>query len=172
MIDTSKLLESINIQDVVEQYTGNHVHHNKTLCPFHNDHSASLTIKTDRGLWRCWVCGIGGNAINFTRKLYGLSFIDAVKKLSADFNVNDIGLIDTSQKRDIWDDVEIECRKQRKQELQQIHDDINNEINTLTAVHRCLYHLGYEEAAEQYATLLDHLQEADTFTAYKLLFGR
>lgn len=172
VIDTEKLLNNLDIKQVIETYTGRRIHGSRTMCPFHNDKNPSLSLKTDKGTWHCFACGTGGNAINFTREFYGLSFIDAVKKLSTDFNVNDIGLIDTSQNRDRWDDVEIKCRKQQQQELQQIREDINSKIDTLTAVHRCLYHLGYEEAAEQYAVLLDNLQTADLYTAYKLLFGR
>lgn len=159
MIDTTKLLEHLNIRDVIELYTGNRIRHNKTLCPFHSEKTASLTVKTDKGLWHCWGCGKGGNAINFTREFYGLSFIDACKKLSADFKVDDIGLWDgTNTSHDIWDQVERECREKRKQELQQVQDDINREIDTLTAVHRCLFHLGYYEAAERYAQELDDLE--------------
>lgn len=159
MINTNKLLGNIDIQDVVERYTGSRIRHGKTLCPFHDDHAASLSVKTEKGLWKCWTCDKGGNAINFVRELYGLSFIDACKKLSEDFNVGDIGLWDdTNTNKDKWAEVEAECRMKRKQELQQVRDDIDNEINTLTVVHRCLFHLGYYEAAERYAEEIDSLE--------------
>jgi DNA primase len=159
MIDTEKLLENISIKDVVETYTGQRVRNNKTLCPFHNDHTESLTLKTDKGIWRCWACGIGGNAINFTREFYGLSFIDACKKLSEDFKIDDVGIWDDSKADDnVWRQVEIEVRKERKRDLQQLQEEIESEIQTLMSVHRCLFHLGYYDAAERYAQEIEDLE--------------
>lgn len=164
MINTNKLLSNIDIQDVVERYTGKRIRYGKTQCPFHDDHVASLSVKTDKGIWKCWACDKGGNAINFVRELYGLSFIDACKKLSEDFNVDDIGLWgDSDTSNDIWAVVEAECRQKRQQELRQVRADINNQIDTLTAVHRCLFHMGYYKEAERYANELDRLQESLTY---------
>lgn len=170
MIDTTALLEQLNIADVVERYTGNRIKHSKTICPFHDDHRASLTLKTDKGLWRCWACGMGGNAINFVRAFYGLSFIEACKKLSEDFGVSDIGLVDTKTKRDIWDIVEAKCKQDRQHDLRQLRTEIDKEIDTLTTVHRVLFHLGYHEEAKQYSLLLDDLQDADLLTQYRMLY--
>ena len=157
-IDTERLLGNLNIKDVVETYTGTRVRNNKTLCPFHNDHKASLTLKTDKGMWRCWVCDKGGNAINFTREFYGLHFIDACRKLSEDFNIDDIGLWENEQDaNDVWNKVEVDLRRKRKQELQAVQEEIDAEIETLTAVHRCLFHLGYYGAAERYGEEIDDL---------------
>ena len=35
------------------------------LCPFHNDHNPSLRVSTKKGLWKCFVCNIGGGASKF-----------------------------------------------------------------------------------------------------------
>src|SRR4051812_10803335 len=32
------------------------------ICPFHDDGTASLRINTEKDVWRCDPCGIGGNA--------------------------------------------------------------------------------------------------------------
>ena len=159
-IDTQKLLENLNIKEVIETYTGRSIRGSKTICPFHNDHRASLTLKKLKGLWRCWVCDKGGNAVNFTREFYGLSFIDACKKLSEDFNVDDIGLWESEHgPTDVWSQVEADCQRQRRRDLQQLQEEIDNEIETLTAVHRCLFHLGYYDAAERYGAEIDDLIE-------------
>ena len=54
------------------------------LCPFHDDHNPSLKIDGNRGIFKCFSCGVGGNALSFVReyaKLHGseLSFLEAVK---------------------------------------------------------------------------------------------
>lgn len=38
------------------------------LCPFHNDHDASLTIDAQRQRWKCWSCGLQGDVIDFVRR--------------------------------------------------------------------------------------------------------
>lgn len=59
------------------------------LCPFHNDRSASLSFK--RGRFRCWSCGAAGDSIDYTSRLFGLTALEAAKKLNADF---DLGIME------------------------------------------------------------------------------
>ena len=75
----------LNIRQVVEFY-GFKVNRSKQfVCPFHNDHKPSASIKND--YFNCFVCGAGGDLITFTAKLHGLSNYDACKKLDKDFNL-------------------------------------------------------------------------------------
>lgn len=52
------------------------------LCPFHDDSSPSFSVSPERGLWSCFGCGMGGDAISFVRETEGLPFVDAVLKLA------------------------------------------------------------------------------------------
>ena len=75
----------LNIRQVVEFY-GYKVNRNgQFICPFHNDHKPSASIKND--YFNCFVCGAGGDLITFTAKLHGLSNYDACKKLDQDFHL-------------------------------------------------------------------------------------
>ncbi len=38
------------------------------LCPFHDDHNPSLRVSPKKGVWKCFSCGEGGNAVYFVRK--------------------------------------------------------------------------------------------------------
>jgi DNA primase len=38
------------------------------LCPFHNDKNPSLKIDGERGIYKCFSCGAGGNALGFVRE--------------------------------------------------------------------------------------------------------
>ena len=49
----------------------------KTCCPFHDDATPSLSVDPEKGLWRCFGCGEGGDAITFLQKARGLSFGEA-----------------------------------------------------------------------------------------------
>ena len=75
----------LNIRQVVEFYGFKVNRANQFICPFHNDHKPSASIKND--YFHCFVCGAGGDLITFTAKLHGLSNIDACKKLDQDFNL-------------------------------------------------------------------------------------
>ena len=53
-------------------------------CPFHEDHTPSLKI--DKRYY-CFGCGAKGDAIDYTARLFGLSQIDAAKKLAEDLHL-------------------------------------------------------------------------------------
>ena len=47
-------------------------------CPFHEDDQASLSVTPAEGLWNCFGCEAGGDAISFLQKREGLTFTAAV----------------------------------------------------------------------------------------------
>ena len=57
-------------------------------CPFHNEKTASLKIYPGIRGWHCFGCHKGGSVIDFTRELFGLSPLDAVKRLNQDFHLD------------------------------------------------------------------------------------
>ena len=63
-------------------------------CPFHGERTGSMKVYDgDRG-WHCFGCHEGGSVIDFVMKLFGLSFVDAQKRLDADFR---LGLFQDAQ---------------------------------------------------------------------------
>lgn len=53
------------------------------LCPFHSEKTASFHVHPDRGFFKCFGCGTGGDLITFVQKLENASFGDAVRMLAA-----------------------------------------------------------------------------------------
>jgi len=51
----------------------------KGLCPFHPDKDPSLSVSQEKGLWKCFGCGLGGNVITFIQRKENLDFPDAVR---------------------------------------------------------------------------------------------
>ena len=51
------------------------------VCPFHNDHSPSLSVSPDKQIYRCFTCLASGNVITFVQNYENLSFVEAVKKV-------------------------------------------------------------------------------------------
>lgn len=52
------------------------------LCPFHDDHDPSLSISEDKQIYKCFVCGNGGNVFNFVKNFKKVSFPEAVKEVA------------------------------------------------------------------------------------------
>jgi DNA primase len=54
----------------------------KGLCPFHEEKTPSFNVTPARGLFYCFSCAEGGDAIKFVQKIDGLSFVEAVELLA------------------------------------------------------------------------------------------
>lgn len=87
MIDQSiieDILKHADIVDVISSYINvikkgrNYV----AVCPFHDDKNPSMMISKEKQIFKCFVCGTGGNAITFIQKYENISFENAVKKLA------------------------------------------------------------------------------------------
>ena len=53
------------------------------LCPFHNDTSlGNFYVNKEKGIFKCFACGSGGNAINFVQKIEHCSYQAAVLKVA------------------------------------------------------------------------------------------
>jgi DNA primase len=53
------------------------------LCPFHTEKSGSFSVNAEEGLYYCFGCGAGGDAIRFVQEVEHLEFADAVERLAA-----------------------------------------------------------------------------------------
>ncbi len=50
------------------------------VCPFHDDHSPSMSISKDKQIYTCFSCGATGNVFKFLQDYEHISFTEAVKK--------------------------------------------------------------------------------------------
>ncbi len=78
------LLSKVDIVDVVSHYLNlKQVGRNFTaLCPFHPEKTPSFVVSPEKQIFKCFGCGVGGNAITFVEKYEGLSFYEAVKRVA------------------------------------------------------------------------------------------
>ena len=69
----------------VAQRLGFTIKRHKTLCPFHNDHTPSLTFKKNK--FKCWSCGESGDSISLVEIVLGKDFLDACRWLADENNI-------------------------------------------------------------------------------------
>ncbi len=79
-----EIRQSVNIVDVVSDYIDLQKKGRNywAVCPFHDDKDPSLSISEDKQIYKCFVCGNGGNAFTFIQDFENISFMEAVKKVA------------------------------------------------------------------------------------------
>jgi len=50
------------------------------VCPFHDDHSPSMSVSSEKQIYTCFSCGATGNVFNFVADYEKISFKEALKK--------------------------------------------------------------------------------------------
>ena len=68
-----------DLKRVGSRYTG--------LCPFHDERSPSFSVDAEHGLYHCFGCGEGGDAIRFVENTEGLDFSESVEYLADRYRV-------------------------------------------------------------------------------------
>ena len=74
-------LRDLPIEGVAERLGMQIVRH-KALCPFHDDHHASLSFSMRRNTFRCFACGAHGGTIDLVMKRQNLGFKEACRWLT------------------------------------------------------------------------------------------
>lgn len=91
---TTQRLRSLPVEAVAERL-GLHVVRHKSLCPFHDDHHASLSYSPSRNTFRCFVCDARGGTIDLVMRHLNMSFPDACRWLANGTNI----ILDTYRPR-------------------------------------------------------------------------
>lgn len=74
------------------------------VCPFHNDKHPSMSISPSKGIYHCFSCKAGGDAIKFVMEYEKLGYVEAIEKLASIYNVS---LEYTSSKNELKTDKKI-----------------------------------------------------------------
>ncbi len=53
------------------------------VCPFHQDHSPSMSVSREKQMFKCFSCGAAGNVFKFVSDYENISFIEAVSKVAS-----------------------------------------------------------------------------------------
>ena len=79
--EINAIRKNSNIVDIISSYVPVTLKGKdyKCVCPFHDDHSPSMSISTSKQIYKCFSCGAAGNVFTFVQNFENVSFIEAVK---------------------------------------------------------------------------------------------
>ena len=108
-LDNSKIEEirkSVNIIDVISEYLPltQRGRNYFGVCPFHDDHSPSMSVSPDLQIYTCFSCGATGNVFKFIMDYENVSFMEAVRKV-ADKGGIDVNLSGIKSKKVVNSDL-------------------------------------------------------------------
>jgi DNA primase len=88
--DLKQQIKDEPISRIVENYLPlqKRGHHHLGLCPFHSDTNPSLTVNDSKGLFMCFACQVGGDAITFVEKHQNLNFLGALEEIAGILRLN------------------------------------------------------------------------------------
>ena len=75
-----QIKEKVNIVEIISSYVNlqkkgvNYL----GLCPFHDDTKASLTVSEPKQIFKCFVCGAGGDVYSFLINIENISYIQSI----------------------------------------------------------------------------------------------
>ena len=78
-----------NIVDVIGSYIPLE-HKGKNylgVCPFHEDHSPSMSVSDEKQIYKCFSCGAAGNVFTFIQNYENVSFVEAVNIIARRYGV-------------------------------------------------------------------------------------
>ena len=77
---------AIDIVDVISRYLELNKN-NKALCPFHDDHKASLSVSPQKQIFKCFTCETKGDAIRFIMQKENITYPQAIETLANMYNI-------------------------------------------------------------------------------------
>ncbi len=92
----NEIRNKVNIVDIISNYVpltkkGKNYF---GLCPFHDDHSPSMSVSFEKQIYTCFVCHATGNVFSFVSEYEHIGFYDAVRLIGSKLGYN----LDTKKK--------------------------------------------------------------------------
>ena len=85
-----RVKSSLDIIDVVSRYLplkrSGRNHAGK--CPFHNDKNPSMSVNREKGLFKCFSCGAGGDTLAFLMKIENKTYGDVIRDLAEEQGID------------------------------------------------------------------------------------
>lgn len=90
---SEKSVQQIYDTALVEEVVGDFVHLKRRginyigLCPFHHEKTPSFNVSPSKGIFKCFGCGEGGDAVQFVMKIENVSYPEALRFIANKYNI-------------------------------------------------------------------------------------
>src|SRR5690606_17222309 len=103
-----RILDAAEISDVISDFVTLRKRgiNQLGLCPFHNEKTPSFTVSPAKGIFKCFGCGKGGNAVNFIMEHESLSYPEALKWLAKKYHIDVVEQEETDAEKELKDERE------------------------------------------------------------------
>lgn len=87
---SERIKASLDIVDVIQR----HVILKKSgrnymgKCPFHNDKNPSMNVSREKGIFKCFSCGVGGDTLTFIMKIENKTYGEVIRELAQDQGID------------------------------------------------------------------------------------
>ena len=150
-------------EQVILKKNGNHYW---GLCPFHKEKTPSFSVNPQLGIYKCFGCGAGGDALSFIMKTKNVEFMDLIKDLAQRFNIEMPSSFKQGTSKNLRQQMMSACQKaaiyyhdllinQQSEEIQAAKDYLKNRSISKEIIDR--FTLGI--APKAYTTLYDILKK-------------
>lgn len=149
----TQIKDRLDIVDVVSQQVilKKNGSHYWGLCPFHKEKTPSFSVNPSMGIYKCFGCGAGGDAITFIMKTQNKEFMDVVREYAEKFGLEMPNSYHKSESKEIKEEMIRACAKaaefynlrllmDKEQETLYVLDYLKNRGITKEIIEK--YHLG------------------------------
>ena len=83
--EVAKIREEADIVEIISDY----IHLTQRgknffgVCPFHQDHSPSMSVSREKQMFKCFSCGAAGNVFKFVSEYENISYLEAIEKVAS-----------------------------------------------------------------------------------------
>ena len=84
-----QIQQAIDVVEVISDFVSlkRKGHYYSGCCPFHNEKTPSFTVTPAKGIYKCFGCGKGGDAIQFIMEHEGASYVEAMAYMAKKYNI-------------------------------------------------------------------------------------
>ena len=82
-----EMKERVTARQVAERYGLKVRRNGMACCPFHNDKKPSMSVSPSKGIFKCFSCGAGGDALHFLVKIQNREYKDVILELAEKYGI-------------------------------------------------------------------------------------
>ena len=97
--DIKKYIDAEQVKNKIALDLGLKFKNNKCLCFLHSENNPSMSFDVKKKKFKCFSCGQSYDVFNHYQQYYNLSFLEALKSIVRDFNLNIDVIINESDRK-------------------------------------------------------------------------